>query len=50
LLNFFPNYVGAKYGVAVSNGTAALHLACMALELGKGDEVATSPNTFVATL
>jgi dTDP-4-amino-4,6-dideoxygalactose transaminase len=47
--NKVANYVGAKYGVAVSNGTAALHLACMALELGKGDEVATSPNTFVAT-
>jgi len=42
-------YVGAKYAVAVSNGTAALHLACLALELGKGDEVITSPNTFVAT-
>ena len=43
------NYVGAKYAVAVANGTAALHLACMALELGKGDEVITTPNTFVAT-
>jgi len=43
------DYVGAKYAVAVANGTAALHLACMALELGEGDEVITSPNTFVAT-
>jgi UDP-4-amino-4,6-dideoxy-N-acetyl-beta-L-altrosamine transaminase/dTDP-4-dehydrorhamnose reductase len=43
------NYVGAKYAVAVANGTAALHLACMALEIGKGDEVITTPNTFVAT-
>ncbi len=43
------NYVGAKYAVAVANGTAALHLACIALELGEGDEVLTSPNTFVAT-
>ncbi len=43
------NYVGAKYAVAVSNGTAALHLACMVLELGNGDEVITTPNTFVAT-
>jgi UDP-4-amino-4,6-dideoxy-N-acetyl-beta-L-altrosamine transaminase len=43
------NYVGAKYAVAVANGTAALHLACMALGLGSGDEVITSPNTFVAT-
>jgi UDP-4-amino-4,6-dideoxy-N-acetyl-beta-L-altrosamine transaminase/dTDP-4-dehydrorhamnose reductase len=47
--NKVANYVGAKYAVAVSNGTAALHLACMALELGEGDEVITSPNTFVAT-
>ena len=43
------NYVGAKYAVAVANGTAALHLACMALGLEKGDEVITTPNTFVAT-
>jgi len=47
--NKIANYVGAKYGVAVANGTAALHLACMALEIGKGDEVITTPNTFVAT-
>ena len=47
--NKMSNYVGSKYAVAVSNGTAALHLACMALGLGKGDEVITSPNTFVAT-
>jgi len=43
------DYVGAKYSVAVSNGTAALHLACMALELVGGDSVITTPNTFVAT-
>ena len=43
------NYVGAKYAVAVANGTAALHLTCMVLGLGEGDEVLTSPNTFVAT-
>jgi UDP-4-amino-4,6-dideoxy-N-acetyl-beta-L-altrosamine transaminase/dTDP-4-dehydrorhamnose reductase len=42
-------YVGSKYAVAVANGTAALHLSNMALKLGKGDEVITSPNTFVAT-
>lgn len=42
-------YVGAKYAVAVSNGTTALHLACMALGLGQGDEVITSPITFVAS-
>ncbi len=47
--NKISNYVGAKYAVAVANGTAALHLACIALGLCKGDEVVTSPNTFVAT-
>ena len=47
--NKVAKYVGAKYAVAVANGTAALHLACMVLELGEGDEVITSPNTFVAT-
>jgi UDP-4-amino-4,6-dideoxy-N-acetyl-beta-L-altrosamine transaminase/dTDP-4-dehydrorhamnose reductase len=47
--NKVADYVGAKYAVAVANGTAALHLACMVLNLGKGDKVITSPNTFVAT-
>jgi UDP-4-amino-4,6-dideoxy-N-acetyl-beta-L-altrosamine transaminase/dTDP-4-dehydrorhamnose reductase len=47
--NKIANYVGAKYAVAVANGTAALHLACMALEIKEGDEVITTPNTFVAT-
>ena len=47
--NKIANYVGSKYAVAVSSGTAALHLACLALELGNHDEVITSPNTFVAT-
>ena len=42
-------YVGAKYAVAVSSGTAALHIACMAAGVGKGDKVVTSPNTFVAS-
>lgn len=42
-------YTGAKYAVAVSNGTAALHIACMAAGIGKGDEVLTSPITFVAS-
>lgn len=40
---------GAKYAVAVANGTAALHLACMAAGLKKGDEAITSPITFVAS-
>ena len=47
--NKIANYVGAKYTVAVANGTAALHLACMALEIGEGDRVITTPNTFVST-
>lgn len=42
-------YAGAKYAVAVSNGTAALHLAYLAAGLKKGDEVITTPNTFAAT-
>lgn len=42
-------YVGAKYAVAFSNGTAALHGACFAAGVGKGDEVITTPITFAAT-
>ncbi len=42
-------YVGARYAVAVSNGTAALHLACIAGGLKAGDTLVTSPNTFVAS-
>lgn len=42
-------YCDAKYAVAVSNGTAALHLAYLAAGLKNGDEVITTPNTFVAT-
>jgi UDP-4-amino-4,6-dideoxy-N-acetyl-beta-L-altrosamine transaminase len=41
--------VGAKHGVAVCNATAALHVACLALDLGPGDRLWTSPNTFVAS-
>jgi UDP-4-amino-4,6-dideoxy-N-acetyl-beta-L-altrosamine transaminase len=43
------SYVGVKYAVAVSNGTAALHLACLAAGVGPGDNVITTPNTFVAS-
>lgn len=43
------DYAGAKYAVAVSNGTAALHLSCMAAGIGPGDEVITTPITFVAS-
>lgn len=42
-------YCGAKYAVAVSNATAALHLACLTVGLGPGDLLWTSPNTFVAS-
>ena len=40
---------GAKYAVAVSNGTAALHIAAMAANIGPGDEVIVSPITFAAS-
>ena len=40
---------GAAYGVAVNSATSALHLACLALNVGPGDTVWTSPNTFVAS-
>lgn len=42
-------YTGAKYCVAVSNGTAALHLAVLALQIKPGAQGITSPNTFLAT-
>lgn len=40
---------GAKYAVAVSNGTAALHIAAMAAGVGEGDELITTPITFAAS-
>lgn len=39
----------AKHAIAISNATAGLHLACLALNVGAGDAVWTSPNTFVAS-
>jgi UDP-4-amino-4,6-dideoxy-N-acetyl-beta-L-altrosamine transaminase len=42
-------YCGAKYAVAVTNATSALHIACLAAGLSKGDVLWTSPNTFVAS-
>ena len=43
------DYCGAEYGVAVNSATSALHIACMALNLGKDDYLWTSSNTFVAS-
>ena len=43
------DYVGAKYAVAVSNGTAALHIGAMALNISPGQKVITTPITFVAS-
>lgn len=45
----FAQYVDAKYAVAVSNGTAALHLNCLALGVKEGDKVITTPITFAAS-
>ena len=43
------NYCGANHAVAVNSATSALHIACLALDLGPGDWLWTSPNTFVAS-
>jgi dTDP-4-amino-4,6-dideoxygalactose transaminase len=45
----FSSYVGAPHAIAVANGTAALHLACLGIGLGPGDEVIVPSLTFVAT-
>ncbi len=45
----FAAYVGAPHAVALNSCTAALHLALLALEVGAGDEVVTTPMTFCAT-
>ena len=45
----FANYLGCKYACMVSNGTAALHLCAMALDIKPGDKVITTPITFVAS-
>lgn len=47
--NALKEYTGAKYAVAVSSGTAALHTAYAALGLKENDEIITCPNTFAAT-
>lgn len=45
----FAQYVGARYAVAISSGTAALHAACFAAGIKEGDEVITTPMTFAAS-
>src|ERR1700704_2080552 len=45
----FANYCGCKYGIAVCNGTVALHLAVAALDLAPGDEILVSASTNIAT-
>jgi len=45
----FAGFIGTKYAIAVNSGTAALHIALLAHGIGEGDEVITSPFTFVAT-
>ena len=45
----FAQFIGCKTGVAVCNGTAALHVALRGLDIGKGDEVIVPDLTFVAT-
>lgn len=47
--NAFASYIGSKYAVAVSNGTAALHLCTMALGVKAGQKVITTPITFAAS-
>lgn len=46
----FAAYIGTKYGTAVNNGTVALHLALLALGIGKGDEVIVPSLTYVASV
>ena len=45
----FASWVGAKYGVATNSGTSALHVALLAAGIGAGDEVITTPFTFIAS-
>ena len=47
--NNFAKYIGVKHAIATSNGTTALHTALLAHGIGPGDEVMTTPFTFIAT-
>ncbi|MDD5113270.1 MAG: UDP-4-amino-4,6-dideoxy-N-acetyl-beta-L-altrosamine transaminase [Methylobacter sp.] len=47
--NAVANYCGTQYAFAVNSATSALHIACLALGVGKSDSVWTSPTTFVAS-
>jgi len=47
--NAVARYCGSQYAIAVNSATSALHIACLALGVGKGDRVWTSPITFVAS-
>ena len=48
--NCFADAIGRRYAVAVNSGTSALHLAMLALNIGPGDEVITTPFSFIATV
>ena len=48
-LKKIANYTGAKYAIATTNGTAALHLSLLLAGVNKDSEVITQPLTFVAT-
>ena len=45
----YANYIGSKHCIGVGNGTDALFIALKALDIGKGDEVITVANSFIAT-
>jgi dTDP-4-amino-4,6-dideoxygalactose transaminase len=45
----FAKWVGSKYGIATNSGTSALHVALLSCGIGNGDEVITTPFTFIAT-